>query len=61
MMATMTTNAPFMFTGLRRVPLVGMIQGWYEVRATRKALSKLTVQQLDDIGLVPSDIAALKG
>lgn len=32
---------------------------WNEARKTRKALSKLTAAQLDDIGLTAADIDAL--
>lgn len=34
---------------------------WNDMRATRKALSKLSLRELDDIGLLRSDISTFKG
>ena len=39
--------------------MVGSFATWNDARLTRKALSKLTVRELKDIGLTPSDIANL--
>ncbi len=36
--------------------LVAHVRDWNDARRTRKALSKLTIRELDDIGLVPGDI-----
>lgn len=35
------------------------ILDWNEKRATKKALSKLSLRELDDIGLTPADIARM--
>lgn len=35
---------------------VGMFVAWNDARATRKALSRLTDRELDDIGLCRGDI-----
>lgn len=35
---------------------VGMLAAWNDARATRKALSRLTDRELDDIGLCRGDI-----
>lgn len=36
--------------------LVGRIAAWNDARMTRKALSRLTDRELDDLGLVRGDI-----
>lgn len=36
--------------------LVGNITAWNDARVTRKALSKLSDRELDDLGLVRGDI-----
>lgn len=38
------------------VSLVGQFAGWNDARATRKALSRLSDRELEDIGLVRGDI-----
>ncbi len=35
---------------------VGMISAWNDARVTRKALSRLSDHELDDLGLVRGDI-----
>ena len=53
---TMTNAAPFgafeifEFTN-KRTSFLGFIRTWLDARATRKELAKLTVSQLEDIGL----------
>lgn len=32
------------------------VSAWNDARITRKALNKLTLRELDDLGLVPGDI-----
>ena len=56
-----TTRAHFGATGLigRMSNLVGSVVAWQEARETRKALSKLTDRELDDIGLHRGDISAV--
>lgn len=39
--------------------IIGMIADWNDARVTRKALSKLTDRELDDIGLCRGDIEAI--
>lgn len=36
--------------------LIAAVAAWNDVRATRKALSKLTDRELDDIGLTRADL-----
>ena len=45
------TRATFSLGGL-----VGRVTAWNEARRTRNALSRLTTQELEDIGLVRGDI-----
>lgn len=65
-MAAFSTSrtAPFgAIATFRAVQFIGetatMLIDWNEARITRKALSKLTDRELDDIGLCRSDIASL--
>lgn len=37
--------------------LIGALATWNDARLTRKALSKLTARELNDIGLTRADIA----
>jgi uncharacterized protein YjiS (DUF1127 family) len=39
--------------------LVGAVTGWNDARLTRKALSRLSEHELDDIGLTRSDVERL--
>lgn len=36
--------------------VAGDIRAWSDARRTHKALSRLSLRELDDIGLVPGDI-----
>ena len=36
--------------------IAGALREWNDTRATRKALSRLSAHELDDIGLNPGDI-----
>ena len=40
---------------------ISMIIDWNDARLTRKALSKLTARELDDIGLTQADIDWMTG
>jgi uncharacterized protein YjiS (DUF1127 family) len=46
------------FTGMLGT-IVGVMADWNDARATRKALSKLSDRELDDIGLCRGDIDAI--
>ncbi len=65
MAATETTRpAPFgaisIFRAVQAVSgLLAAISTWNDARVTRKALSKLSDRELDDIGLCRGDIEAL--
>lgn len=54
-----TTNRP-LGAGFRAngvlAAIVGRIAAWNDARVTRKALSKLTDRELDDLGLTRGDI-----
>jgi uncharacterized protein YjiS (DUF1127 family) len=39
--------------------VVGSVAAWNDARITRKALSKLTARELDDIGLTLADVSAI--
>ncbi|MCX7301946.1 MAG: DUF1127 domain-containing protein [Rhodobacterales bacterium] len=61
-MATIDTNRSFSdvsvgsgFTGMI-ASLLGTVQAWNDARITRKSLSRLSVRELDDIGLCRGDI-----
>jgi len=41
--------------------LVAFVHAWNETRITRKALSKLTDRELDDIGLIRADLYRVDG
>lgn len=43
-------------SGFSLVSIFGAIAAWNDARMTRNALSKLSARELDDIGLVRSDI-----
>jgi len=67
MMATFETTRPAPFgavTVFRAVSALStLLEGfgeWNSQRATRKALSKLSVHELNDIGLSPADVDAMK-
>lgn len=36
--------------------LIGALVSWNDARITRKSLSRLSLRELDDIGLTPGDI-----
>jgi uncharacterized protein YjiS (DUF1127 family) len=60
-MATIDTN--HVFTGTRSTSIfaqfMGALQDWNDARITRKALSRLSARELDDIGLCRGDIDAI--
>lgn len=41
------------------INMFGAVATWNDARVTRKALSKLTARELDDIGLTYGDIEAI--
>jgi len=48
----------------RRAPggfsaLMGRVIDWNDIRQSRKALSRLSARELDDIGLTPADLDRL--
>lgn len=43
-------------SGFSFASFIGALAGWNDRRVTRKSLNKLSTKQLDDIGLVRSDI-----
>ena len=49
---TFALSTPFRLVGF----LVASVAGWNDARVTRKALSRLSARELDDLGLTPSDI-----
>ncbi|WP_099826614.1 DUF1127 domain-containing protein [Oceaniglobus indicus] len=51
-----TTTGLTLGNALHRI--VATVRDWNQSRVTRKALSNLTDHELDDIGLVRSDIAS---
>lgn len=51
---TRTASHASVFGGLFK--LFGAVAAWNDARLTRKALSQLSDRELDDIGLVRSDI-----
>ncbi|MEL6689067.1 MAG: DUF1127 domain-containing protein [Pseudomonadota bacterium] len=60
-MAAFDTNRPIAtasFGGLFSIfsAAYGAFVGWYDARATRRALKALNTRQLDDIGMVSADI-----
>lgn len=61
-MAVMTTNraASLNLGGLFH-SLVSAFVAWNDARATRRALSKLSDRELDDIGLCRGDIDLIAG
>ena len=56
---TTRTHAAFGNVGHSLAKITGAVAGWFEARATRKALSQLSDRELDDIGLSRSDIAQI--
>lgn len=56
---TTRPHAAFGSVGHALAKFTGSISAWFEARATRKALSQLSDRELDDIGLVRSDIAKI--
>jgi uncharacterized protein YjiS (DUF1127 family) len=57
-MAIMTNRSLGAGSGTSRVlaDVVGRIAAWNDARVTRKALSRLTDRELDDLGLTRGDI-----
>ena len=52
---TFALSAPLRLAGL----VFSSMAAWNDTRVTRKALSRLSVRELDDLGLTPSDIEAV--
>ncbi len=51
-----TRSAPIATPFAWAASVPAKLTSWNEARATRKALSQLSVRELDDIGLIPGDI-----
>jgi uncharacterized protein YjiS (DUF1127 family) len=62
-MAIMTNRSVGAGSGATRVlaDVVGRIAAWNDARVTRKALSKLSDRELDDLGLTRGDIDDIAG
>lgn len=64
-MATIDHNAPRAHTGFAPIggafsAVIGRLVTWNDARVTRKALSKLSDRELDDIGLSRADLDTLR-
>lgn len=46
-------------TGFSLSTIFGAVAAWNDARLTRNSLNKLSVRELDDIGLVRGDIEAI--
>jgi uncharacterized protein YjiS (DUF1127 family) len=55
-MAAIDMIRPLNASGFSIARIFGAIASWNDARVTRKALSKLSARELDDIGLNPGDI-----
>lgn len=54
---------PGLADGLARLALSAYdtVQAWNDARVTRKALSRLSTHELNDIGLTPNDVVTWTG
>lgn len=57
--ATQSTSTGFSFEGLFTTNPLKSLATWNASRKTRIALSKLTMRELEDIGLTRGDIAGM--